>query len=504
MSFRVAVIEYAHESNTFTIKRTGLHEFIASRYLVGDDVITRMRGTGSEIGGCISVAESESWDLVPIVAAHAEPGGILTEDIRSTITKDVIMRLEAEDPFDGIFIALHGAMVTETSQDGESQFLNEIRNLVGDTIPIAVTLDLHANVFEQMTALINIAVSFRTYPHVDMRERGIEACQLLQSAMMGAINPRVVVTRLPMLVGCDDGRTTNDGPMCRILEYAAEEMVAPGILNIAVNAGFTEGDVYAAGPSVLVTYDQKAVAGIVATSVGDRLCDTIWKYRNNYAFPTDIETCMSRLKSLPTGDRPIIVADYSDNPGSGAYGDCTTILAAFLEAGMTNVALGALYDPEAVQELIEAGIGSTRTLLVGGKTDALVGGGPLKITGTVVTVSDGEFIYEGPMQTGLSGTLGPCVCFRVDGIDILIVSENCQMKDKNLFRTVGIEPTEKSIVVVKSMQHFRCAFEPISAEVLIVDAGGLSTPDTKNRTYKNIRRPVFPLDNEDQCRSHLQ
>ena len=483
-------------------KRTGLREFKASRYFTGNEIITRMRGTGSEIGGCISVAEDNSWILVPIVAAHAEPGGSLTEKTRRTITDDVIKHLKAEEPFDGVFIALHGAMVTETSQDGESQLLTELRAVLGSEMPIAVTFDLHANIFDQMAELINIAVSFRTYPHVDMRERAIEACQLLHRAMVGEINPHVAIARPPMLIGCDDGRTTNDGPMCRILEIALKEMEASGILNVAINAGFTEADVYAAGPSVLVTYDTKAVAETVAVSVGERVCDTIWRYRNNYASPMDLEVCIGRLKSRPASDRPVLVADYSDNPGAGAYGDCTAVLIALLEAGQTNATLGALYDPEAAQVLIDAGVGCKKTLFIGGKTDSTVGGEPLYVTGEVVAISDGEFIYEGPMSTGLSGSLGPSVCFRTAGIDVLIVSENVQMKDINIFRAVDIEPAEKAIVVVKSMQHFRAAFEPIADEVLVVDAGGLCTPDINSRTYKNIRHPVFPLDDENQCRDH--
>jgi len=497
MGYRVAVIQYANESNTFTVKHTGLHDFRTSRYSAGQDILTDMRDTGTDVGGCIDVAEAKGWDLVPIVAAHAQPGGPVTEQARQIITADVTHRLQAQGPFDGIYIALHGAMVTETAQDGESQFLNEVRAVVGGDVPIAVTLDLHANIFDQMAGLVQIVVSYRTYPHVDMRDRAAEACELLHSTMAGQISPHVAIARPAMLVGCDDGRTTNDGPMCRILEHAAQEMRQPGILNVAVNAGFTDADVYAAGPSVLVTYDSKGGTIAKAAEVGQRMCDVIWGLRHDYVKPIDLQTCVAQVLAATPGSKPIIVADYSDNPGSGAYGDCTAVLAALLKAGISDAALGALYDPQTAATLVKAGIGHEVTLSIGGKSDPTVGGGPLTVTGRVMAVSDGGFTYEGPMFTGLSASLGPSVCFRVKGIDVMIVSENYQMLDQNIFRAVGIEPSGKSVVVVKSMQHFRGAFGPIAGLVLITDAGGLCTPDVTRRKYTRLRRPAFPMDGFD-------
>ena len=494
MGFRVAVIEFAHESNTFSPKLADMHTFEASRLYFDDEMLIEMRDTNSEIGGCIDIAELRGWDLVPVLSAHAQPAGPLREDVRRHLTNEVLGRITAKMPFDGIFLSLHGAMVTETAQDGESQLLSQIRSVVGAEIPIAVTLDLHANIFDEMADLINIAVSYRTYPHIDMRERGRDAAELLHRTMVGEIVSHVVVERPAMLVGCDDGRTTENGPMCRILEHAEKEAGSPGILNVSVNAGFTEADVFAAGPSVLITHDRNIMADCDARDAATRVCSTIWDYRHEWSRPIPLEDCIEKLKNRSNLGRPLVVADFSDNPGSGAYGDCTAILSALLYAEVENAALGALYDPEAAQTLSEAGVGAEVTLLIGGKTDPSIGGGPLEITGCVMAVSDGHFVFEGPLYTGLSGQVGTCVAFRTRGIDVMITSENLQMFDLNIFRAVGIEPAEKGIVVVKSMQHFRGAFAPIASEILIVDAGGLCSPDLTKRTYRNLRRPVFPLD----------
>lgn len=492
MTYRVAIIEFINESNTFTVKRTDMKDFQASHFFKGEEIPANFRGTGSEVGGAIDVAEARGWTPVYITAAHAEPGGIVTEEARTEITAECLRRLTAGKPYDGVFVALHGAMVTETDQDGDCQFLRDIRSVVGSDIPLAITLDLHANIFDELSDLANIAVSFRTYPHIDMREVGAEACTLLHDAMARTIMPKIAIRRPPILVGCDDGRTTENGPMCRLLESAEREITTPGILNVAINAGFTDADVWATGPSVLVTFDTGAQE--YAAAAAQRICDEIWNLRDHWEKPIALIECIDRVRTAPRTDKPIVIADYSDNPGSGAYSDCTALIAALLEAGVENAAAGALLDPDAVDELAHAGVGAGVTLAIGGKIDPTVGGGPLNVTGHVMAISDGRFRFEGPMFTGLPGSTGQSVCLRVQGLDIMIVSDRMQMLDRNIFRIVGIEPTEKSILAVKSMQHFKGAFAPIASQVIITDAGGLCTPDVSLRTYTRLRRPVFPLD----------
>lgn len=498
MPHRVAIIEFIHESNTFTKLPTGIEDFHASHYFKGDEIPANFRGTGSEVGGAIDFAEEHGWAPVYITAAHAEPNGPVTETARQEITGECTERLRENGPFDGVFVALHGAMVTETDEDGESQFLRAIRAVVGDSLPIAVTFDLHANIFDALSDLAQIAVSFRTYPHVDMREVGYEACTLLHRAMEGEFSPGLLVMRPPMLVGCDDGRTTEDGPMCRLLEDAEREMQIGGIVNVAINAGFTDADVWASGPSVLITHDINRVSRDQATAAGKRLCDRIWEFRDHWSRPIPLKACMAQLANPKPGQGPVVVADFSDNPGSGAYSDCTALIAAMLDAGVENAAAGALYDPAAASELAAAGLGAQVTLSIGGKTDPTVGGGPLQVTGTVTAISNGTFTYDGPMFTGLPGSTGLSVCLRVQGIDIMIVSDRTQMLDQNIFRVVGIEPKGKSVLAVKSMQHFKGAFGPIASDIIVTDAGGLCTPDVGRRCYTRLRRPVFPLDEVNQ------
>ncbi|MCP5038988.1 MAG: M81 family metallopeptidase [Rhodobacteraceae bacterium] len=499
MDKRVAVIEFSHETNTFSKLPTKLETFQVERYFIGDEIEPAMHGTNSEVGGFLTAARAHDWEPVFTIVANATPGGKVTEAARKTITDKALSRLRAAGPLDGVFIALHGAMVTETSDDGETQFLKAVREVVGKEIPIAVTFDLHANVFSELAEYVDIAISYRTYPHIDMAEVAAEACGLLHHAMVGGIDPALVISRPPMLLGCDDGRTTNDGPMCKLLALAAQQAQKAGILGVSINAGFTEADVNAAGPSVIVCYDKSSGVFTAAEQTARIITNEIWQWRDVYNHPEPLVDSIEKLVVSPSGAGPVVVADYSDNPGSGAYGDCTALIQALLESGIENAAAGALCDPEAVAELIQKGIGVKVSVTIGGKVDPQVGGGPLQVTGEVKAISDGSFTYEGPMFAGLPGNLGPSVCLRVEGLDIVLTSERIQMLDQNIFRAVGIEPVNKSVLAVKSMQHFRAAFAPIAREIIVTDAGGLSTRKSQNRVYQNLRRPVLPFDDVDAC-----
>ena len=207
-----------------------------------------------------------------------------------------------------------------------------------------------------------------------------------------------------------------------------------------------------------------------------------------------VADAVARAKQGRPGDKPLVVADYTDNPGGGGYGDATAFLQGLVEGGVERVAFHAICDPEAVIAGMCAGIGATATLAIGGKTDPRLGGGPLLLTGEVTHLSNGRFVAYGPMGGGLERDYGPSMVFRVGGIDIICISNNGQAVDLGQFTSLGIDPTRYSTVCVKSMQHFRAAFEPIAREVILVDTGALCSPQYTPGLYRNVRRPVWPLD----------
>jgi len=495
MTFHVLTAEFIHESNTFKKGETGLHAFQVDTLHEGEAAIARHGDVNAELAGFLDVAREKGWNVTHTISAHASPGARVSREAYDHIAGKICAAAAAhKDTLDGILLGLHGAMVPDFCEDGEGELLKRLRAIVGLDMPIAATLDLHAMVTPDMVANADIYVSYKTYPHVDMRVTGRHAARLLDDAMAGRVRPATLRAHRPMLDEANGGRT--DIPESKALyDAAAAHEAEPGILAVSVNAGFAEADILEMGPTVLVTHD-RSVSGAAkrAREIAEAIADRIWEGRRNVVNDfLPVETAAEIAKSHGDG-RPLLVADYADNPGAGAYGDATNLLKAMVEAGVTNASFSPMIDPEAAAELHRHKVGDTVTLAVGGKSDPLFGGAPLTLTGEIRLLSDGAFTGDGPIMGGVSHTFGPTAVFRVDGIDILIVTENEQMLDQQQLRAFGIDPEKKSVLALKSMQHFRAAFEPIASRTIVCDSGALATPQAAKRPYRRVRRPVWPLD----------
>jgi microcystin degradation protein MlrC len=496
MAPRVLIGQFMHETNTFSSQPTGYGAFARLLLHEGPAMVAVLRGTNSETAGFLAVAEAQGWDVVPSLAAIATPAGPVTADAWERLGL-AIARTAAEDgPFDGVLLALHGAMVTELDDDAEGALLEAVRAAVGPDVPIGMTLDLHANVSDRMAALANVICPYRTYPHVDMAEVGERCATLIGDAMAGRTRPRTVIARRALAEGFDQGRT-DAGPMLEALARAQAAEAKPGILTTSVCAGFSSSDIAFMGPSVAVSYDAAADgAEATARAVAEDLMDFCWATRehegNVYLTP---DQAASRAKAHET-DRghPLVIADYADNPGGGAYGDATELLRAMLGAGLQNACFGAMVDGEAAAAWHVAYEDATVTLAVGGKVDPRFGGHPLTLSGVVERLTDGKFVCDGPMWRGIAKSFGPTGVLRVDGVRILIVTNGMQITDVQQFRHAGIDPTAMATIGLKSMQHFRAAYQPLANEVLVCDTGALCSPDVRKRPFKKLRRPIWPLD----------
>jgi microcystin degradation protein MlrC len=265
-----------------------------------------------------------------------------------------------------------------------------------------------------------------------------------------------------------------------------------GCACVSINAGFSHADVYDIGPCVTVTGEGD---GARFQEMAEELMDDIWDTRdivnNRYL---SVEEAAARAAVHSYRGRPVIIADYADNPGAGSYGDATNLLRAMLEADLEGACFGALRDEEAAARLCAAGRGARMRLALGGKVDPRFGGGPLELAGEVVAVTDGSFVYDGPMWSGTRGSLGKTAVLRVGGIDVMVVSNLQQITDIQQFKANGIDPLEKRVIALKSMQHFRAAYQPIADAVWVCDGGGLASPDLSRLEFKKVRRPIYPLD----------
>ncbi len=497
MTFTVLTAEFLHETNTFNVRKTGLDTFQADTLHVGDEASRAHLYSNSGFAGCLDCEAEFGWTLNHAVCAHAGPSGTVTREAFDTIGGYILDAARPQKPsgVDGVLLALHGAMVPEGFEDGEGELLRRLRDIIGSEVPIAISLDLHANVTRQMCELADIIVSYKTYPHIDLREAAYHAGQILHQTMQGKIKPRTLLAPLPMLMEANGGRT-DIGPMVDRITRARDYEKQDGIFALSINAGFEHSDIAEIGPSITVTCQIENESDVHAPQAYiDNMAQEIWDARFDVInkFYT-VEKAAAIAAEYDSSQGPLIIADYADNPGGGAYGDSTNLLAAMMKVGLTNACFGPIVDPQAAKSLHAYKAGATVTMDIGGKMDARFGGESLSLTGEIILISDGICVGDGPMKGGMTMNFGLSCVLRVDGIDILITTEPIQMYDQQQFKGFGIDLESKSTIGLKSMQHFRAAFEPIASKVIVCDSGALCTRNMAQLPYVNVSRPIFPLD----------
>jgi microcystin degradation protein MlrC len=493
---RVLTGRFMHETNTFSIVKTDMALWRRRDFHTENEIPAVFRGTRSALGATFEAADKYGWTLIHPVSANANPSGTVTDDAFETIGGMILGAAERQGPIDGVLFHLHGAMVTESHEDGEGELLERLRAVLGPDIPVVVTLDLHANVTQKMADNASALIAFRTYPHIDMYERAWQGADLLERAMQGKIRPRTILARRPMMYGLDWGRTQK-GPMAELI-VRGETLERNGdALAVSVCAGFPLADIHDVGPSVTVTIDEEGGVGTgpPALEIAESFMDHAWETRDyTTVHMLGVAEAVDRARAGKPGDKPLVIADFTDNPGGGGYGDATAFLRGLVDAQVEGVAFHAICDPAAIAEGMRVGVGATATIAIGGKIDPRMGGGPVALTGEVICLTNGRFIAYGPMGGGVERNYGPSMVFRVGGIDIILISNNGQATDLGQFTSLGIDPTRYPTVAVKSMQHFRAAFEPIAREVILVDTGALCSGSYSPEFYRNVRRPVWPLD----------
>jgi microcystin degradation protein MlrC len=478
----------SHETNTFSPIRTDRRQFELHDLRYGGELLEAYRGTGTCLGGMIDTAEARGVTLVPSLAATASPAGRVSKEFYAEVLSRLLADLKTAGPLDGVLLDLHGAMVVEGVDDGEGDLLGAVRAAVG-SVPIAVTLDFHANVTRAMVETATLLHGYKTYPHVDMDARGREAAARLADVAAGRIRPTVAYRQLPMLPPIA-GQLTTRGPMRRLYDLADAMETRPRVLSISIFAGFPLADIHDAGLSIIRGHRRGDAA--LAEALAEELATVAWALRREFLH-TALPVADAVARALALDGAPVVLADIADNTGGGAGGDTTEILRELLRVGARRTTVACLWDEAAVRACLAAGVGSTLTLDVGGKVDPSHGA-PLTVTGRVRTLSDGRFVYKGPMFRGLEGRVGPTAVLDINDVKIILISNRRQTLDPEMIRFVGIDPTAEKILVVKSSIHYRAAFEPLARAILEVDAPGLSSSNLARFSFTRVRRPIFPLD----------
>jgi microcystin degradation protein MlrC len=492
MAYRVLIAQFMHETNTFSKLQTTLDDYRRRWLIDGEAMVGRFKGTRNEVGGYIDAAAEYGWEPVFAVAANATPSGTLTRETWETIRDRILDAAKKAGKLDAVCLSLHGAMVTETEDDAEGALLEALRGIVGAGVPMVATLDLHANATVRMAKNANALVSFRTYPHIDGYDRAVQAAALVHEALGGKKTPRCLLSQPAMLEGADHGRTTQPGVMRDLLARADAYEKEPGINVVSIQVGFTWSDIPYTGPSIAVSHEPQAEAR--AREIARLMIDEIWRRRDEMSADyRSVADGIAAARAKSNGKGPLVIADGTDNPGGGGYNDTTPVLQALIDAGIRNAAVGTIYDPATVQQAIKAGVGAEIDVALGGHTDESMGK-PVKAKAVVKMLSDGVFRNDGPMNAGVESNMGPTAVLRIGGIDVVTISNRIQTIDLQTFLSQGIDPRAQDVLVVKSVQHFRAAYGPIAREIVLVDSGGICSPDISRLEFKKLRRPIWPLD----------
>lgn len=493
MAKRVLIGSIKQETNGFNRNTTPLSAFQKQGINVGERIFEVYSDVNLELGGFIEVGRREGWELIPSIASFAPPSGPVEDEAFDHLTAQLQEAARKAMPLDAVLLALHGSMVVESHEDAELEIVRRVRAVVGDDVLVMTSLDPHCNISNDMADLVDGMFAFRTSPHIDQRKTGIKTAQMLAQAFARGGRPDVVLRRLPMLVGFDGARTYHDhGPMLEAMQLAATFESDPDILGVSIHAGYSKADTSVIGPSVAVTgYASKERLDEIAKA----MMDECWRTRERTSERiVSIEEAMEAVRAHKPGDAPVVLGDYGDSPGGGAYGDGTSLLAALMETGVRNAVLTPIYDPEAVRAAMAAGAGNKVRIALGGRNEPGRGGGPISADWTVERISDGRFRYTGPYGTGTTGTFGDSVVLEKDGVKVIVISVHKGIYDQEQLRMYGIEPAQMDVVAVKSMQGYRGDFQGIASVCLDVDSGGITSPDHFKFDFKRVPRPIWPLD----------
>lgn len=492
MRFVIALMR--HETNTFSPIATPLRAFSRGSStdgpLYGDDAVRACQGTNSAAAAFMDIAQRQDDEFVMPLMASAVPSGIVTAEAFESMAGTIVEAVRAG--CDAVMLDLHGAMVAEGFPDAEGELLARIR-AVAPQVPIAVALDFHANFSDALVGNATVIAGYCTYPHVDVYETGARAARTLMAALRGETKPVLLWRTLPMLTHMLR-QTPRAQPMKDIMDRAMAAERDGEVLNASVFGGFPLADIPHTGLAVVIVADGDRMD--TGQRLLDELCDMAWERRADFVFPLEpMQTSVARAREL--AHWPVVLVDHGDNCGAGGPTDEMTVLGEVLRQGLDGVVAGPFWDPAAVAELVAAGVGQTVTLDVGGKTDmpALgLKGTPLRLTGRVQCITDGNYQVTGPMFTGMKLSLGRTVVLDVGGTLVVVCEKPQEPFDSGVFTHAGIDLSRRKYILIKSRQHFRAGFEPIAKEIVLVAGPGVCSSDYSQFPFRNLRRPIYPLE----------
>jgi microcystin degradation protein MlrC len=491
---RLMIAGFSHETNSFSPVPTPLSRFCPDGETLpcGDAAIAHFRGTSTVVGGYLDVAAEAGAEIVVPVVALAPPSGKVARDAFETISA-MIVDTAAAGGFDGLLLDLHGAMVVEGIEDGEGELLRRIRAVQPD-VPIAVALDMHANVFDPMVKLSTVISGYHLYPHTDEADSGRRAASALLRTIAGEVRPTMAWGGAPMLPHTMS-QATHVEPNKSLQQLASRWEQEGRALSASLFVGFALSDVSDAGLSAVVVTDNDPAA---AQAMVDELLAAAWAQREPFRFDIEpLADSVARAKEMADGQGPIFLIDHHDNCASGGSMDTTKVLAEIIRQDLDEAAFFGIFDPAAVETAFAAGIGATIDIEIGGKFELPALGQPnppLTVRATVKTLSAGSFTSRGPSDYGLRIHMGRTAVIDTGKVEIVLLSRHAEPCSIDMLTTVGIDPRRRKFVAIKSRHHWRSDLGTIAADSVNCAGLGVCTSNYSELPFANVRRPIYPLD----------
>jgi len=492
---RIAAFGIHHETNSFSARKTTSESFHRSglqREGVqrGARIEEMHRGAKTVFSGYFEAAERLGFELVPILFAATDPGGTISAEAFDQLTSEALTVLRGQGPWDGVLLNQMGAAVSERYPDMDGEIARQTRAVVGPDVPVVMTLDLHANVSQQMAEKTDALVIYHTNPHLDAVPRANEACDLLVRMISGEIKPVHALEMPPMVIGIMH-QNTNVQPMKGIIDDLLDVQGRPGVLHASIGQGYPWSDVDEMGFASYVLHETSEKE---ARRLARWIADRAWDRRAEFAEEIGVTPEDAIRHGLAADAKPVVLLDAGDNIGAGSSGDSTVILEEAMAQGARSY-LQTLRDPEAVAVCDALGVGGIVNMLVGGKTDGLHGR-PVPITGTLRELSGGAFEDNRALHAGWTFyDQGRCAVVECDsGQTLLLVSTSIGNVSLEQYYSVGVRPEDFKIVVAKGVMSPRPAYEPIAAEMILVNSPGATSADLSTFHYAHRRTPLYPFE----------
>ena len=487
---RIAVGQIFQEGNTFSPRPTTLETFESVHLWRGDKLLSAFGDARVELPAFLAVLERAGIEPVPLIAANGLAGGVVTRAAFESLMQDVEARLARGGAIDAVLLALHGAMCIEDEPDAESEIIERVGKLLPEGTPIGVSLDLHGHITQRMLKPNVFLIGYREYPHIDMYETGVRVAETMLEVLKGKIAPRMALAKRPMIVSPSKARTV-DEPLRSIVAVARKMEEDGEILHASLFPVQPWLDLPGLGFAVLVCTNGDAAG---AERAAGKLADLVWERR--YDFDPEL---VGLAEAIDTGLREegtTVVADSGDAPSGGSAADNVSVLKTLLEAGADRsgrITYLTLCDAEAAARCASAGVGATLSLDIGHKVSRS-DGQPLHVQCRVHTIADGSFVMLDAGARGTRTEQGLTAVVSIGSIRLVLRSRPAFEWDTGIYTAFGLRLEEASLVFVKSPSHFKVAFSRHAQRILLADTPGPTCPNMRRLVFRNVTRPLFPLD----------